>query len=433
MSAIRRFLRSWYRLVVPVLAGILLLIGTFVAHEVQAINVGNPAYLNPDSSASIGGARLAADLQAHGITVQRATSTAQAVQLAAEYPVATVFVPAPALVDPDLAAWSGTRAGSRIVVVAPDSGALAETYWPVRERRSRWSPATADADCGVPAAVAAGPAEADGVEYAAGGSTCYRGGLVDVTAFGNEVTVVGASDPFRNDRIGEVGNEKLAVGLLSGRPRVVWLDIHTLEKPPAVRVPGGVSGTYPSVSPGASPATIVLPGNGSGSGSDRGDGSGTGTGDPSSGGNSSSGAKSDPFRHILPGWIWAAIGLLVLAGIAAALAAGRRMGPPVSEPMAVSARPGETVEGRGRLYRRTGDRTAVLRILQAAAIERVRTVAHLPADASRDEIITATATYVNVSADEIEEILYGEAASGDSELLHAVACLDIVVEAAGNV
>ena len=65
--------------------------------------------------------------------------------------------------------------------------------------------------------------------YASGAITtnCYSGGSRGrVRSTDIEIIFVGATDPFRNDRIDEAGNAALATGLLSGHDRVIWVDVH---------------------------------------------------------------------------------------------------------------------------------------------------------------------------------------------------------------
>jgi hypothetical protein len=167
--------------------------------------------------------------------------------------------------------------------------------------------------------------------------------------------LVGAADPFRNDRIGEHFNEAVAVGLLSRTQKVVWLDLHHREVPPPA----------PSPSPGGhttAPAQQQAPG------SDH-------DGPPPS-------ASNEPsITDAFPPAFWAVVLLLALAAIALAVAAGRRLGAPVADPLPVRVRAAETVRGLGGLYRRARADHNSLATIQAAARRRITEHLGLPPDA----------------------------------------------------
>jgi hypothetical protein len=387
LTGLRRALGRSYKLVIPVLIGVVIVIATFAAHIAQSVDVTDHDYLNPGSAAPLGGRTLATALAADGVQVVRMTSDVDAFRAvsAAAVPV-TLFIPSLEMMRPDvIAALRSAPAGTRIVIVAPGEIRLIEGELPFVALGSRWAPRRASPRCNLPDAVRAGRATVDGVEYAGEippAYVCYGGGLMEIDEAGLAETVVGASDPFRNDRIGEGGNQALAVGLLSHTSSVIWLDIH-------------------AVRPGAKPAADDGP--------------------PPD-------METKPLADLLPSWVWAGIGLLLLAGVMLALASGRRLGGPVTEPLPVAARINETIEGRGRLYRRARDRRSVLKILQAAAIERIRVVAGLPSGAAAADIVAATSAYLEIPAADINRILYGPAPENDEDLLYAVASLDAITE-----
>lgn len=394
--AIRRWFGRAYKIIIPVFVGVLILLVTFVAHAVQSVDVKDPNYLNPTSSAPLGSGTLADALTDKGIVIDRETSDVAAFGAVQQPgPPATLFVPALELIRPSLAAaLRALPRGTRIVLVAPGAAALSVTEAPVNVVNVRWAPVTTGPGCGMNEARQAGAAAADGVEYFSTAATvsCYDGGLIDIPDrfAGVDEVVIGASDPFRNDRIHEAGNETLAVALLSTRGRVVWLDTHT--NPPLPAGPQSFDGDGGGDDP--PPPSIAL----------------------------------KPLSDLLPPWVWAGIGLLLLAGLTLSLAAGRRLGGPVAEPLPVSARITETVEGRGRLYRRTADRRAVLGILQAAAIERIRLAVGLSADATAADIVAATSAYLAIPEHEVDRILYRAEPDNDDELMFAVASLDAITE-----
>src|SRR5262249_4376152 len=127
---------------------------------------------------------------------------------------------------------------------------------------------------------------------------CYDGGLIEARATLEESTVdffvVGATDPFRNSRISEARNGALAQPLLTRVGPLIWFDVHKAEPDPPIDT------------------RITLPRYTRGD-QDRGGGG--------------SGGILDAFPPLL--WV-ALVGLLGLGGLVA-VAAARRLGPPVAE------------------------------------------------------------------------------------------------------
>jgi hypothetical protein len=203
---------------------------TMAAHLVEEPDLGDPTTLSPTGTGRDGSSRLAAMLDARGVEVVPVNSATRAVS-AVGLRAATVFVPAPDFVGPELAARVAALPGRhRVVVVAP--GLLTSSFWApgaIAGYPSRWAAKAVDPDCADPLARQAGRAAALRTRYAVelgaiATRDCYHGGLVGVRRHDTEVVLVGASDPFRNGRIGEGGNAELAVGLLAEFDRVVWLD-----------------------------------------------------------------------------------------------------------------------------------------------------------------------------------------------------------------
>ncbi len=328
--------------------------------------------------------------------MRRVTSTADA--FGSINGPTTVFIPAPSLVEPiDLGVIRALPTGTRVVLVAPDEHTVIAADLPFDVAGTHWATQVDTPGCDLPAAHRAGAAAPDRIEYIAAATdatTCYDGSLIEMHDGGADLIVVGASDPFRNDRIHEHGNATLATGLLNTRPSLVWLDLHRAE----------------SITP--TPIATV-----------------TGGHLPSGGGDDSSSRSS--IAGLFPGWLWTALGTTLLIGVALALAAGRRLGPPVSEPMAVAPRANETIEGRARLYRRTGDRKAAFAMLRGAVIARLAAATDLTPDAPDADVVTAMATRTGRPTDEIDEILFGADVGDGQKLVRAVARLDDLTRAAG--
>jgi len=386
-----------------------LLVLTVVAHAVQQPDVSDPDFLNPASDAPIGAADLAARVRAAGATVRTVTNSADALLLGGRGDT-TVFVPAPQLVTSDN--LNGLRLlpdTTVVVLVMPDSGVLDDAVPAVRITGQRWATHTAAPGCELPAARAAGPAGLDRVHYAGDGVhddvRCYAGGLVEVDA-GPRIVVVGATDPFRNDRIGETGNAALATTLLTGTPTVVWLDLHKVETEPKPDI------TVPPP-PRTTTAPPEVPPSGEPSGIDPGDGDGSQGGDQRTG-----------LAALFPGWLWTVIGLLALVGLLLALAASRRLGPPVTEPMPVTARARESLEGRGRLYKQARQPAAALGVLRASALAHLPGLLGLPPNTPVPTLIDAVAAQTGYPPGTVQAILVTDTPDNHAELVTAVGRLD---------
>jgi hypothetical protein len=420
----------WLRLVVPFAVVLVLIIATVVIHSLAEPDVTDREFLSPTSSAPIGGQRLADLLTRQGITIERVDKSSDALVRAYQGNV-TLFVPAPSLMHSYyLRMLKLLPPSTRVVLVEPSALTLANGLIPVAGADARWAPKAVPPGCDLPEAKAAGVAgvhhtfygPVDGAELA----RCYQSSLVDFRYALAEVVLVGSDEPFRNDRITESGNAALATGLLSTRRTVVWLDLHRGEPMPGLvsqaADPGQVAAP-PSLGTGGSPDPdfpIADPGGGH-----RGN---PGPGQPlnpgSGGGGGGGGSDTPPLWKLLPLWAWTVLGLLLLAWLLYALAKARRLGPPVSEPLPVAVRAAETVEGRGRLYRRAKARDLALDTLRSSALHRLRPALGLPPDAPAPDVVAAAAARTGWPADEIDAVLYSAEPGDDAELVRRVGQLD---------
>ncbi|MFC0529236.1 DUF4350 domain-containing protein [Phytohabitans kaempferiae] len=418
----------WHRFAIPLGVVALVFAVTGVTYSINEPDPSDPAFLSPSSAESIGGRRLADALGARGIQVQVETRTSEAL-VAAYDGAATLFVPVPRVVHPRyLAMLRLLPSTTRIVLVDPARQALDDAAIPLRPGGRRWAARVEEPGCAVDEARQAGRAAALRQRYEGDGTPCYGAGVVHLDWHRAELVVIGASDPFRNDRIGEHGNQTLATGLLAARPRVVWLDLHKLEPPPAgTGDPGSPSGVPPSL--GADPREEGS-GEGEGSrdgGSGEGDGEGSrdGTGDGSSGDSSARGGEENPLWDAFPAWFWALLVQLALAVVLLALWRARRLGAPVTEPLPVTVRAAETVHGRGRLYRRAKARGPTADVLRAAARERL---AQLLAPEPEASLVDAVAAASGRDREQIEGLLDGPAPESDDDLRRLQSDLDALVE-----
>jgi hypothetical protein len=229
----------------------------------------------------------------------------------------------------------------------------------------------------------AGPADLEGLHYTApaGGTSCYHGGLVvsrgwdaeRVDGTGPRIAYLGAAAPLTNEYLGSQGNAALALGLLGGTPRVLWLTLATPELD-SQSADGGLAA-------------------------------------------------------VLPPWVGPVAALLLAVGVLTALWRGRRLGAPVPEPLPVLVRSAETVEGRARLYRRARARDRAVTALRGGALSRLRPALRVGADAGRRTVVEAVADRSGVPAAEVDTLLYGPTPADDAGLVAAADGLDRLVAA----
>lgn len=175
-----------------------------------------------------------------------------------------------------------------------------------------------------------------------------------------ETVVATTSTAWTNSRITEEANAALALRLLGGSERLVWV----LPQP-------GDSGLD-------APAGLwdVLPRN-------------------------------------LTAWVW----LLGAAVAALALWRGRRLGPVVAEPLPAVVPAGETTRSRGRLYRQARDREHALEALREGTRRQVAPLLGLPPTTDHDRLVGTVADATGRPANELAALLTGSGAAADDEAL----------------
>ncbi|SDY71067.1 hypothetical protein SAMN05444365_103212 [Micromonospora pattaloongensis] len=410
--------RRWHRAAIPLGLVLLLFAVTGVTYALEHPDPREPGFLSPVNADSDGGSRLAQALTARGVDVRRERHTPDALQTAAEAP-STLLVPAPTLVHPDyLTMLSRLPATSRVVLVDPPARVLDRGGVPLEPTGRRWAarpvgPETAGQPCPLPEAAAAGVAAALRQRYAvrSGASPtvgrCYDSGLIGLRWSLTELVVIGASDPFRNDRLDEHGNTTLATGLLGTRSRVVWLDLDGPEPPPDTPQQPVTEPEAPAPPEGGDEEPYPDERGGSG-----------GPGGPADRPDEGSASQADnPLRDAFPSWFWALLAMLGFALLIIALWRARRLAPPVAEPLPVTVRSAETVLGRGRLYRRARARGPAADILRGAALARVLPLLDLPADSPPEHVATAVAVQTGQPPEAVRELLYGATPDDDAALL----------------
>ncbi len=361
---------------------VVLLVVVLVLVAAAAIGVarsrGAQARLDPRSVDPDGGRALATLLGERGVRVDRITDP---ITLATGLSSTTaVLVPILGLLDGSAARALGDASQGSVVLVDPPGDLLEAVTADIRSSsvtsiRVR-SPACVEA-----AAVAAGDVLIGGRTFESdSGTRCYGGDgdtapmVVGTTRGGARLVVLGTGAMLTNDRLDEDGNAALGLNLLGGdgsANELRWL----------VPAPGTASN-----------------------------------------GESSS---------VLPDWVLPAALQLLLAGLLLALWRGRRLGPPVMEPLPVVVRAAEAVEGRSRLYRRAQARDRAAEALRSGALARM--VPRLGIDSSgggepsTEAVVAAVASRSGWSDTAVHTVLFGLPPTDDAGLVALADSLDSIV------
>lgn len=336
---------------------------------------GNDVLLDPDGTGPNGARAIAQVIDDHGVPVQVVRSDDELLRANDSDPGATVLVSqTDRLSEADVDALGRlVPGGGALVLVTPVQRQLDALAPGVREL----GPApgrVAEPGCPVPAAQAAGSADAGGFTYAVDpgvpATGCYRvGGHASyVLRSGPRPTVViGQPRLLTNARLAHEGDAALAVGTLAGGDRLIWF------------VPteaGGAAGEQQSLS------------------------------------------------SLLPRWVgWTVLQLFAVV-VVCMLWRGRRLGRLVPEPLPVVVRAVETTEGRARMYRRSRAHARTAATLRAASLSRLRQRTGLPRGATPAEIVAVVATRTGIPGADVATWLTGPPPSDDSGLVRLARLLD---------
>jgi hypothetical protein len=311
--------RRWHRWRLTIIgAGLLALLIILVL-----LTTGQSAggTLDPRSAGPSGSRALAELLRGQGIQVVRGTAASAGT---------TVLVPFPEDLD-DAGLRQLVTSGADVVLVDPGPVDVAQVT-----AGSAISVRTRTPGCALPAAAVAGAARLGGTLYSSANAaiSCYDDTLLALPAGSapgaGRITVLGSGDFLTNDRLDQQGNAALAIGLLSGQPRLTW---YTARR-------GGSGATVTSLLPKAVPWAVLQLG----------------------------------------------IALIVIG-----IWRGRRLGPVVTEPLPVVVRAAETVLGRARLYAAARARTSAAQALRTGSRARLATLVHLEPHASAEALVSAVA------------------------------------------
>jgi hypothetical protein len=227
-----------------------------------------------------------------------------------------------------------------------------------------------DAECTLPAARKAGSIISKGSTYrdidGEASQLCFPSSddaysLVQISQGGTTVSVLGAADTITNEGITGAGNAALALNLLGENDTLVWY-IPTADDVEADGPPDIAS--------------------------------------------------------LTPSWVTPVLTLAVVTAIAAAVWRGRRFGALVAENLPVTVRSRETMEGRARLYARSGAHGRALDALRIGTISRLARILALPGNASVTDVIRAAATVLpGWPQADIEAILVTAVPANDRDLV----------------
>ncbi|TFD15477.1 hypothetical protein E3T26_06760 [Cryobacterium sp. TMT1-21] len=363
LRATGRRVRFW------VLAGAGALLVAIVATLLAGGTSAGKPPLAADSAAQPGGRALVEVLQHEGVSVTVADTLAEARTAAgrAENPTVFFFDEGGLLTADRLTAMAGLA--PRTVVAGPDF-LLLQTLAPEVGFGGVADKKAAPAGCSVPAAVKAGtlPPGERTLTFPAGSAGltgCFTSAtgafsVVERVASGRTLTLVADDSLFSNDRIALAGNAALALNLLGAGDEVVWYlpTIADVER----------------------------------------------TGPPSLG-------------ELTPGWVTPTLVILVFVTLAAMIWRGRRFGPLVAENLPVTVRASETMEGRARLYARSGARLRALDALRVGAVQRLAGQVGLSRLANLDDVIQAVARVTDRPSGEVRSVLVDRVPATDAELV----------------
>lgn len=331
---------------------LLLGIGLVVALVTQLIETGDNETYGTENTDLDGYAALNAVLDDHGVEVQRVYSAQAARELMAREPDAGVvvllrgFLPEDRFSEELAAEWED---GREVLWISEQTWLLTEVLDGEVSAGPRLPVGSAGAEetveagtgCEHPAAQTAESLRASGASLHTG-SGCFPVGedafVLSETSHGLMFT---APEAFTNQNITEQGNAALALGLLgagtdsAGADSVIWY------------TPSGAD-------------TV---------GADQ---------------------WGSPLDY-LPGWFWPLVWWLLLCAAVALLAAGRRYGPVVSEPVPVVVPAAEATVGRGRLYQRANAVAETAEVLRSAHLLRLSRLLRLGRGAEAGQIAEAAA------------------------------------------
>jgi len=323
------------------------------------------ALLSPGNQTPNGGRALAQVLRQEGVTVTETTTLDATLEAVDDTDSTVLLFDSSGLLDAQQLQQL-RDADARVVVVTPRATALRALFPGVSFAGSASATEVLTADCD--------DATAERAMSVTGGWTLYDadedadaeacftsgGGSAVVSLDDGGLVLLGSADALTNDVIDREGNAALALGLLGSRDQLVWY--------------------LPSI------ADVPV------------------TGPPS-------------LDELTPSWVAGVTGTVVITAILAMLWRGRRFGPLVIENLPVAVRASETMEGRARLYQRSGNRGRALDALRIGTVSRLATATGLSRHASVLEVAGTTAGLTGMDPRFVRSVLLDAFPATDAELV----------------
>ena len=372
--------QRWRRARGPVAIGVVLVLVTLLGVALTRTPQGG--YLDPGATTGEGAQAVARVVAAAGVPVTRARTVEQALDAPAG---GVLLVARPELLPPGSVArlLAGTAA-DLVVVVGPDPAEVPDLAPGVTARGPVDVAARVPA-CDDPLAGTVGRVELGGTTFdvgraPAGSVGCFAVGgeatYLSLPAAGGRPAVVllGSGTFLANDVVGRNSNAALALRLAGAGSALTWL----LPRPEDL---------------------LAAPGERRG------------------------------ILGLLPGWVVLGAAQLGVAVVVVALWRARRLGPVVAEPLPVVVRAAESVEGRGRLYRRSRARDRAAAALRGGALARLTARLGLPPDAAPHAVVSGVVGRTRRAPDEVGGLLYGAAPPSDDALVAMATALDELVAA----
>ncbi|WP_240424012.1 DUF4350 domain-containing protein [Microbacterium halotolerans] len=307
--------------------------------------------LDPEHPGPTGGMALAELLRGQGIDVEIVRSRDDAMAAAADGTL--VINDTGVLSDADLTELIGSAQSA--VLIDPSSRDTRITFG---DGETSLYAGTADV-VAEPACDLPEPQRAGGVQpgmiwqQGSADTGCYpvgsAFGLLSGDAAGAEVVLVDGTRLFDNEHLAQNGNASLGIGLLGTAGELVWY----------VPSPGDVDETL-------APPTL---------------------------------------GELTPPWLSPAIMLAAVAAVACGIWRGRRFGPLVAETLPVTVRGSETLEGRARLYQRTGDAAHAADLVRRGAVARMAVRLGLNLGVAPEEVADAAAARIGANRADARAIL----------------------------
>ncbi len=324
-------------------AGALAVVIGIISFATAGNSVGG-TYLDPTNAAPPGTLALAEVLRQQGVTVDVTSSLDETRDVISSPGSTTLLIhDLDKLLDDEQLREAVTLADT-VIVVDASFGELRAIAPELAQAGSVTEPRTAD--CDLPLVQRAGTVSGSGngyrvIDESAEVTACLGSGdgvysLIELPAGdGNgTLTILGATDALTNQFIIDDGNAAFALGLLGATESLVWYE--------------------PSFADLASDGPVTI-------------------------------------GDLTPLWVTPVLGLLIMTVIAAAIWRGRRFGPLVIENLPVTVRASETMQGRARLYERSGSRQRALDALRIGTVQRLGALCGLPRVASVDDVVAAVA------------------------------------------